>query len=111
MDFKRLADKAKQAVEGRGGVDSLKEDAQELREIATGEGSLKDKAKEAVEAVKNPGDGDEIAGTAADPTAQAAPVAEAAPPPAPAEPGAAPKDPVADNLGEGEPDKGPDGTA
>ena len=55
VNFKRLADKAKDAVEKRGGTDALKADAQELRDIAKGKGSLKDKAKAAAEAVKDPG--------------------------------------------------------
>lgn len=55
MDFKRLAKKAKQAVDDRGGVESLKADARELKDIATGKGSLKDKAKDAAAAVKRPG--------------------------------------------------------
>lgn len=55
MNFGRLAERAKQLVGRRGGSESLKEDAQELRDIARGEGSLSDKAKEAVEAVKEPG--------------------------------------------------------
>ena len=42
-------------VEERGGTESLKEDAMEVKDIATGEGSVTDKAKEAVEAVKDPG--------------------------------------------------------
>jgi hypothetical protein len=56
MDFGKLADEIKQAVDERGGVDSLKEDAEELKDIATGEGSVTDKAKEAVEAIKDPGE-------------------------------------------------------
>ena len=55
VNFKRLADKAKDVVDKRGGVDSLKEDAKELGEIAKGKGSVKDKAKAASEAVKDPG--------------------------------------------------------
>lgn len=55
MNFGRLAERAKQLVGRRGGTESLKEDAEELRDIARGEGSLSDKAKEAVEAVKEPG--------------------------------------------------------
>jgi hypothetical protein len=102
MDFKKIADKAKDVVENRGGVDSLKEDAEQLREIAKGQGSLTDKAKEAVAAIKDPGEEGELAGTPADPTAQAAPVATPAPPPAPSEPAAAPQDPVADELQRGE---------
>ena len=31
MDFKKLADRAKQTVDKRGGTESLKEDAAELR--------------------------------------------------------------------------------
>jgi hypothetical protein len=55
MDLKRLFNKGKKVVDERGGVDSLKEDAQELAGIAKGKGSLTDKAKEAAEAVKEPG--------------------------------------------------------
>ena len=102
MNFKKLTDKAKQVVDGRGGVDSLKEDAQQLREIAKSKGSLKDKAKGAVSAVKSPGRETELAGTAADPTAEPAPVAQPDPPPSPAEPGEAPRDPLADDLPGGE---------
>ncbi len=55
MDFGKLADEIKEAVDERGGVDSLKEDAEELKDIATGKGSVTDKAKDAVEAIKDPG--------------------------------------------------------
>jgi hypothetical protein len=55
MDLKRLFNKGKKMVDDRGGVDSLKEDAEELAGIAKGKGSLTDKAKEAAEAVKEPG--------------------------------------------------------
>ena len=55
VNFKRLTDRAKDVVEKRGGVDSLKQDADELRKIAKGKGSLKDKAKAAGKAVKDPG--------------------------------------------------------
>ena len=34
MDFKKLADKAKKVVDDRGGVNSFKEDAEELKGIA-----------------------------------------------------------------------------
>ncbi len=56
MDFGKLADEIKHAVDERGGVDSLKEDAEELKDIATGKGSVTDKAKDAVEAIKDPGE-------------------------------------------------------
>jgi hypothetical protein len=55
VNLRRLTDRAKKLVEKRGGTDSLKEDAEELKDIAKGEGSLKDKAKAAGEAVKEPG--------------------------------------------------------
>ena len=55
VNFKKLTDKAKDVVDKRGGMDSLKEDAAELRSIAKGKGSLKDKAAAAGKAVKDPG--------------------------------------------------------
>ena len=55
MNLKRLTDRAKNLVNKRGGTDALKEDAEELKDIAKGEGDLKDKAKAAGKAVKDPG--------------------------------------------------------
>jgi hypothetical protein len=55
VNLRRLSDRAKKVVDKRGGMDSLKEDASELRDIAKGKGSLKDKAKAAGKAVKDPG--------------------------------------------------------
>jgi hypothetical protein len=55
VNFRRLADQAKKIVDKRGGTDALKEDADELKDIAKGKGSLKDKAKSAGEAIKDPG--------------------------------------------------------
>jgi hypothetical protein len=55
MDFKRLSQQAKRLIDRRGGSKSLKEDADELRDIARGEGSLSDKAKAAADAIKEPG--------------------------------------------------------
>jgi hypothetical protein len=55
MDLKRLTNRAKDLVEKRGGADSVKEDATELKDIASGEGALKDKAKAAAKAIKEPG--------------------------------------------------------
>jgi hypothetical protein len=54
-NVKRIADKAKDQVEKRGGSDALKGDASELKGIAKGKGSLKDKAKAAGKALKDPG--------------------------------------------------------
>ena len=55
MDLSKLTDQAKKLIDKRGGMDSVKEDATELKDIATGEGSGTDKAKAAVDAVKDPG--------------------------------------------------------
>ena len=60
MDMKNIVDKAKDFVEDhkddlKERAEGLKEDAAELKDIATGEGSLADKAKAAVEALKDPG--------------------------------------------------------
>ena len=55
VDFKRITDRAKDLVEKRGGSESLKQDADQLRGIAKGPGSFKDKAKAAVDAIKDPG--------------------------------------------------------
>jgi hypothetical protein len=56
MDFKKLADKAKETIDKRGGVESLKADAEELKKVAKGKGSLTDKAKAAAAAIKEPGE-------------------------------------------------------
>jgi hypothetical protein len=55
MNLKGLFNKGKKIVDERGGVDSLKEDAQEVANIAKGKGSLSDKAKGAAAAIKEPG--------------------------------------------------------
>jgi hypothetical protein len=74
MDLKGLTDKAKDLVEKRGGSDSLKRDAAELRKIADGPGSLGDKAKAAVAAIKDPG-GDQAEAPSAEATTPAEPAA------------------------------------
>jgi hypothetical protein len=55
VNFKRITDQAKKLVEKRGGTDAVKEDAEELKDIAKGKGSLKDKANAAGKALKDPG--------------------------------------------------------
>ena len=55
MGLRDLLGRAKTTVDDRGGVDSLKEDAEELKGIARGEGSAADKAKKAAAAVRDPG--------------------------------------------------------
>jgi hypothetical protein len=55
MNLKNLQDKAKQLIDKRGGTESLKADAEELKNIAKGPGSVTDKVKRAGEALKDPG--------------------------------------------------------
>jgi hypothetical protein len=55
VNFRRLAERAKKVVDKRGGTDALKEDAEELKDIAKGGGSVTDKAKDAAKAIKEPG--------------------------------------------------------
>jgi len=52
MKWNQLADKAKKVVDGRGGTDGLKRDAEKLREIATGRGTAKEKAQRAADHLK-----------------------------------------------------------
>jgi hypothetical protein len=86
VNFRNLADKAKDVVEKRGGSESLKQDAEQLKGIAKGPGSLSEKAKAAVSALKEPGTasqaaeaGKESPGAAEAPTS-APPEAESAKP-------------------------------
>ena len=55
MDFNKLFRRAKKVVDDRGGTDALKEDAQEVADVARGRGSTGDKLKAAAERVKDPG--------------------------------------------------------
>jgi hypothetical protein len=55
MNLRSLANKAKQMVDRRGGSSALKQDAQELRDIARGPGTVGDKAKAAAQALREPG--------------------------------------------------------
>jgi hypothetical protein len=55
MRFGDLVNKAKKVVDQRGGTEALKQDAEELRDIARGKGNAQDKAKRAAEALKEPG--------------------------------------------------------
>jgi hypothetical protein len=52
--WSRLADTAKKAIDSRGGTEGLKRDAEQLREIARGQGSAKEKARRAADALKQP---------------------------------------------------------
>ena len=53
--FSSLANKAKEMFNKRGGTEAAKGDLQELKDIQAGEGSMSDKAKAAVDALKDPG--------------------------------------------------------
>ncbi len=80
MDFTKLTKRAKDVLDQRGGMQSVVDDAKELRDIATRkDGSASDKLKEAASALRTPGAGDQ----AAEPPApvQEAPAREASRPP------------------------------
>jgi hypothetical protein len=53
--FSRLANKAKEIFNQRGGTEAAKGDLQELKDIQARGGSMSDKAKAAVDALKEPG--------------------------------------------------------
>ena len=55
MGVEEFEDKAKQEIQDRGGTDALKEDATEVKDDVTEQGSMSDKAKDVVEDVKDPG--------------------------------------------------------
>ena len=55
MDLGSLTKKAKQMVDRRGGARALKADAEELKDIVGGKGNAVNKAKQAGEALKDPG--------------------------------------------------------
>jgi hypothetical protein len=48
-------DKVKQEIEDRGGSDALKEDATEVKDDVTEQGSMSKRAKDVAEDVKDPG--------------------------------------------------------
>lgn len=54
-NLRRMANQAKRVMDKRGGTENAKEDLAEVKEALKGEGSLKDKAKAAGEALKEPG--------------------------------------------------------
>jgi len=55
VDWEKLAKKANEVLEKRGGVKSVQQDAGELGEIAKGDGTLSEKARAAMKAIKEPG--------------------------------------------------------
>ena len=73
MDLKKLGQQAKNLVDKRGGTESLKRDADELKGIAKGPGSFTDKAKAAVAAIKDPGADPEAQPNSAGPAAEVSP--------------------------------------
>jgi hypothetical protein len=55
MNLGKLFKSAQRIVDKRGGTDALEDDAMELKDIVSSKGSLTEKAKEAGEALKDPG--------------------------------------------------------
>jgi hypothetical protein len=79
MDFNRLANRAKDLFNKRGGSEAAKEDFNELKDIAGSKESLGDKAKDAAAALKEPG----APGAASSPSGEAGPTATGTGGPAP----------------------------
>ncbi len=52
VNFKKLADRAKDVVDKQGGTDALKGKAERMKQAASGSGSVGDKAKAAAAAAK-----------------------------------------------------------
>ncbi len=78
MNFKKLTDHAKAAIDKRGGTESLKGDLAGLKEVARGKGTVKDKARAAADRLKQPGGPPGATGTG--PAADAPPTARDLPP-------------------------------
>jgi len=55
MGLMDLFKKGKDEMDKRGGVNAAMEDANELKDVATSDKDITDKAKDAVNAVKEPG--------------------------------------------------------
>jgi hypothetical protein len=58
----RLAGVAKKIIDKRGGTERLKQDVEELKGIAKGEGTLEDKARRAAQRLREPAPGEQPAG-------------------------------------------------
>jgi hypothetical protein len=56
VDLDKLVSQAKKLVDERGGMESVAGDADELKNIVGSHESLTDKAKDAAEALKTPGE-------------------------------------------------------
>ncbi len=85
MNFKKLTDQAKAAIDKRGGTEALKGDLAGLKEVAKGKGTFKEKAQAAKERLKEPGGGPAagappITGVAPAPTQSQPPTAQDLPP-------------------------------
>ena len=83
VNFKKLADRAKDVVEKQGGPDALKEKAERMKDAASGKGSIGDKAKAAAAAAKEK-PAPENANAAAEPAKTGAAGETPPPPPPPA---------------------------
>ncbi len=73
VNFRNIADKAKDVAQRRGSSESLKRDAEELKGIAKGPGSLSEKAKAAASALKEPSAGQKAGADATPGTGPEAP--------------------------------------
>ena len=91
MDFKNLTDKAKDMFAKRGGAEAAKDDLDELKDVAGKDESLADTARDAAEALKDPGAPG--AGGPAPSTTPTEPTSAETPPPSDAPPTGRPAQP------------------
>lgn len=84
VNFKKLADRAKDVVDKQGGTEGLKGRAERVKEAASGQGSIGEKAKAAAAAAKEnpPAEGAPPAATPAEPVKGGATGEEPPAPPA-----------------------------
>jgi hypothetical protein len=55
MDFNKMKAKAKSMIDKRGGMERVKEDAGELKDIAASDERVPEMGKDSVDAIKDPG--------------------------------------------------------
>ena len=77
MNFKKLTDQAKAAIDKRGGTEALKGDLAGLKDVAKGKGTFKEKAQAAKDSLNKPGATPTAGGM---PPTRATPATEVMPP-------------------------------
>jgi hypothetical protein len=58
-----FADRAREEIDEQGGMDELKEKGERVRDIAEGEGSMGDKARDAMDEFRDQDSGEQVGGS------------------------------------------------